>query len=303
MRRVLVAIVVLIVSLFLAVPSFAAMVDLLTAGAVGRLNGAWWFSYTEGSGTGTFDSFLQIGEDPNDLPKKENIWEWGYNSQWGKTADNPEAGTSANFNRVLQWPNIPMFAHYTLPSGYVTRGPWLEFQLDINELMAGTDSYLSIDDLEIWVSDLADLGDPDNPARTYANWSAAGTTDKIYDFLPGDWVATDVAAYSSGSGVADVTILVPWQWFKDWIDENNVTNPYIYFVSEMGHYTGTYQGISTWGASDGFDEWGHRSAPFDSFEENPIVPEPGTFGLMGLGVLGLLAALRRRKAGAGVQQS
>ena len=56
-------------------------------------------------------------------------------------------------------------------------------------------------------------------------------------------------------------------------------------------------GIIQWGAASSGSVNGTTALPVDAFTVNitatPIIPEPGTFGLVALGVLGLLLKRRR----------
>jgi hypothetical protein len=279
--------------------------NLVLPNSWGTIDSAYWNTNSNGSGTGGFRPFLQLG-DNNDAGYSET----GYNSNYQTTSqDNPEVGNPANFNHLVQWPFISMLNGPTV-GGTVRSGWWVELQLDINENSGGAggtnDAYLSIDDLEVWLSDRADLGNPADASLYYSNWgndttypALYGKTDKIYDTSAFGWIATDYRSYSSGSGICDIQVLLPWQRFANWIAANNVQNPYIYVKTTLGATTETFDpdgagampAVTNWTTSDGFEEWGFR----DPYTYKDI-PEPGTMALFGLGLLGMAAARRRRAA-------
>lgn len=152
----------------------------------------------------------------------------------------------------------------------VTNGgtPYREFLLDINQ---DVNPFLSLDKVEIYLETTGDLlGHPD------PNFSAP-----IYDLDAGgdNWVKLDYALNTGtgGSGAGDMLLFVPDSVFTGADNYVEGGNNYIYLYSRLG---------DNFSARDGFEEWAYGV-------DGPIIPEPATVLLLGLGALALL---RRRRA-------
>lgn len=288
MHRVLHVVLFAFVLLAVCQSAFAAIMDLTATGLTGTSNGAIFAALSSGSGTGQYRSFLQVG----DTKKDPDLIEKAYNSAYQVTADNPECGTSAQFNRLLQWPHLPAIEN---PLG--REGWYIEFIGDANEVSGNPSGYISLDKFEVWLSPFADLG---ATGKYYADWGNLTNTTRIYSMAAGDWAAIDYNL-SSGSGSGDIAVYVPWLNFRSYVWHSGVTAPYVYIYTQFGGQTGSYTvassptPVSNWTSSDGGEEWAHREEPFTIKDVPPQIPEPGTASLMGLGLLALVA-LRRRKA-------
>lgn len=279
--------------------AFAGMLlDLTNHDLYGSINGAWFVELDEKStGSGVYDAFLQLQESNKDA----DTYELGYNSDYGPTTDNPELGATNQHNHTVLWSAVPLVRNPTNPLGTImTYGWFAEFRSDINELTAQDNRYLSMDKLEIWVSQYGDLGG--TSAKYYSQWSSLAKTTKIWDF--GATPAYDGVAMNygleTGSGSGDMAAYIPYHLFQNWITANGVANPYIYLYTRYGAYVGTqtvwndgtkqYVSNSNWGPSDGFDEWGIDAAGWHG-----AIPEPSTYALFAMGLLSLIW-LRRRTA-------
>jgi hypothetical protein len=228
---------VLALGLLLATSASATTVDLTPGpGSSGTVNGALFeFDKEQPAGTGVLNSFLRI---------QKNNTEQGYNTS------NPafpfdEVPPPDVFTRDLQFGELQQIG-----------GDYL-FVLDINEAIGGTQSLLSLDKLQIYISGTASqnttvLGD-------------LGTL--IYDLDAGeDSVVLLDYANAPGSGVSDMLMTLPASVFA-----GVSASDYVILYSAFGDVDKS---------GDGFEEWAH------------VVPEPGTGLLLGLSLLGL--AWRRR---------
>ncbi len=131
-----------------------------------------------------------------------------------------------------------------------------EFCLDLNE----SEKNISLDELKIHIESSANLtGYP-------SIFSAA-----IYDLDAGgdNWVKMDYSL-NSGSGHGDIAVLVPSILF------GTDTSKYVYLYSKLGVNQAT---------DNGFEEWGVGA------NAEPIIPEPATILLLGLGAM----ILRRKR--------
>ena len=137
--------------------------------------------------------------------------------------------------------------------------PYREFFLDINQQKKpnGTDNefLISLDQLKIYLSSTE--WDP-NPTDI----SLLGT--KIYDLGSNDIILD--YRLEPGSGQADMSALIPDSLFTG-------NNPYVYLYSQFG---------SIYPNNDGFEEWAVRKSG------TPVIPEPASLSLLGLGLLSLL---------------
>ena len=94
----------------------------------------------------------------------------------------------------------------------------------------------------------------------------------IYDMnAPGEdnWVLLDYSL-NAGSGAGDMLAFIPDSFFMD--EFGVYLNDYVYLYSRFGE---------NFPANAGFEEWAHGVG-------EPIIPEPATILLLGLGGLALL---------------
>lgn len=262
MSRLLLVLGVAVALVATAVPGMADTVDLTTDGSSGTLNGAIFEQFTFGSsGTGTIDAFLRFGGEPDDVT----------------------AGVNTQGTLLFQTQNSPrdVVSYTVLP--LVNKGGVMhrEFTFDINEFQSSpggiAQSYLSLDTVEIWISD-------SNSLTTYAGGVLTGAT-KIYDMDAGgdNTVLLDSALSGSGDGKFDMLLYVQDSLFSG-------ATPYVYIYSEVGG-VGTVS-MRNYADGDGKQEWGYMVESDDPMDP---VPEPTTILLLGAGVGGLAARRRRQR--------
>jgi len=141
-----------------------------------------------------------------------------------------------------------------------------EFLLDINQ--NATHNILSVDEVEIYLEATDSLSGYPGCFSTYpAIYDLDAGVDN-YIKLNDDWGA--------GSGKGDMLLFVPDGLFTNAANYNPTGNNYIYLYSRFG---------DSINGADGFEEWAIGSG-------GPIIPEPATIVLMGLGAL----LLRKRQA-------
>lgn len=135
-----------------------------------------------------------------------------------------------------------------------------EFLLDINQNVTST--LLSIDKIHIFLE----------TTDTLSGYPGVFST-AIYDLDAGEdnYVKLD-DSFGAGSGKGDMLLFVPDSAFTGAANYNPAGNNYIYLYSMFG---------ATIDGSNGFEEWAIGSG-------GPIIPEPTTICLLGLGALGLL---------------
>jgi len=222
-----------------SVNALATVIDLTTDGSSGVLNGALFVQYssTIPTGTGNFDSFLRIG---------------GTGVEKGYNTDGP-----------LQWDTkAGLWTHSlplsSIPTMQIAGTVYREFALDANQ--TGTSSLLSLDELVIHVEGSSVL----------TNYPT-GFSPPVYEMGSGNGVVLDNNLASSGSGRADILVLVPSGLL------GNDETKFVYLYTSFG---------SRHVSNDGYEEWGVSTA-------EPFLPEPATLAMLALG--GLVVLLRRRR--------
>jgi hypothetical protein len=242
------------ICLFAASGAPATMLDLTTAGSSGMINEARYFQFTAtGGGSGNIDSFVRYQAANQAVTQ-------GYNTDGAFQFDEKPGA----FTHSILKNDVPLVQF----GGVAYR----EFLFDINE-SGGNQSPLSLDELQIYVSDVGDLDDPDFPFSD-------SVAKRIYDMdddLEDSHVELDAALSGPGSGQLDMILLVPDTFFVD----DFGTNPNLYLYSLVGAQGGFLDN------SSGFEEWAFST-------EGGIIPEPSTALLAGLGLLALSGYAARR---------
>lgn len=160
---------------------------------------------------------------------------------------------SATFNHSLLLSDVPILAD--------DGTDYREFLLDIDQ----SSQFISLDKVEIYLEATADIG-------LYPN----NFTTLVYD-LDADqdnWVKLDYSI-NAGSGAGDMLLYVPDSLFMD--EFGVYLNDYVYLYSMFG------VNIS---ANNGFEEWARGIG-------GPVIPEPATLLVLGLGSLAVLGRKRR----------
>jgi len=262
--------------------------DLTTDGSSVLVDGAYLFQVTTttATGTGIFNTFLRQqdvngGSDPSGATQAA-----GFNSESLQNPMKLELDQSQTFflRGDASSGSTKILATSTVNN---VAGSFFSFGLDINEPNSSIQDYLSIDELELWVS-----SSPINNPTGYTSLTGSGAT-KIYEL---DTTTRDVTVLgravpsSSGSGKADYSFLVPQSKFTSVSGWNGTW--YVYLWSMVGG-VGTLGGLD-YGENSGFEEWGTVSGA--TYNVPPPVPEAGTWAAAGFG-LALVGQgwLRRRQ--------
>jgi len=246
----------LAVALALPVAGSGTAVDLTTTGASATVNGALveQSNFSGSTGTGVFDAFVRI--------QKDGV-EQGYNTS-GRPTQYDE-NSSPQFTRNLPLNEVPLVK----VGGTLYR----EFRLDINEVAGQPEGLLSVDRIRLFVSPTASIKNADPNSSTFGQsdgtflaWDLDGAGDVYlkldYNLAP-------------GSGNGDLRLLVPNASFGTagtTCQYNGVGGTpcgfYVYLYSKMGE---------EFSASDGFEEWSVRKAPFVTVSKTATTSFTRTF--------------------------
>jgi len=271
-------------------------------------------------GTGVLNPFVRIQETANGSTLKSNGIEAGFNTgasvkntgiKTGTLLDDHDNGNT-NWNHAIQLGDLCKVT--------VNGIDYYQFSLDINEQGNTTNSGLSLDEFKLFYANSGTISGftGANDTSGYSNFALnSGTLAYNMDAGPGGdaSILMDYNNFSgSGKGI-DLQALVPVSNFA-----GASANSFIYLYSKFGA-TGktclnpnkntdsacltpdgtsgpgksispasspTKAGSLTMLADAGFEEWSTAC-----YKQGCTVPEPHTFALMGLGILGLLFTRRR----------
>ena len=224
----------------------SAFIDLTADEAQVTHNDAIFTQGGLGAGTGNFDPYLTLS------PGGSTPTEAGYN-----VCSEPVFGFN---NADIDCPD-PEFDEQTggdrthellvssIPVVEASGGLYREFHLDSND--AGSDPWMAITAIQLYLE-----SDPD---LTFAEFTATG--DLIWD-LDGDGGQTilmNTQSLESGSGVSDISILIPNDLFPaDCFYGSTECETFLYFYTEAGdpelELGGNHAG-KNWNTTAGFEEW------------------------------------------------
>ena len=252
----------------------ADMLDLSSAGASGWLNGAFFEQISpQTTGTGVIRPFVQISSN--------QAVAHAYNTTVNNTLD---VGPSDIFNHELFLSEVPLTL---VPTMNVNGELYRMFLLDINEPKNGEARLLSLDEVQIWLSDT-----PNQGVETFAGGSATANTGDLLDLAdaalvyqldsnltqgnPDNWVLLDYAL-NEGQGSGDMFMYIPDSLF------DSSAGDYVYLYSRFGE---------NYANDSGFEEWAVLAE-----KGGQVVPEPASFLLLGTGLAVLIVSRKKPAAG------
>ncbi len=231
--------------LSLAIPTtMAAEYDFTTFNASAIINDAVFLNArsTGSSGTGNYNPFLRISASPLCVVQ-------GFNSDGTGGGQDPELQfqEDASWTSSLLLSDVPVVPYDPDGAGPLPTTLYREFRCDINQAGSGTDKWITLDEVEIYTTDLG----PTLWEYPYesAAWDTA--TNLIWELDDGanNYLILNYDL-APGSGGDDLYLYVPDDLFE----------PYCYYKqSDCTTYVALYArygGDSTYCNNDGFEEWG-----------------------------------------------
>jgi hypothetical protein len=228
------------------------------------------------TGTGVIDSFLRV---------QQKGAEEGFNTSArpmlcdGRTCDDK---TDPNFTRDLLSASVPIVN--------INGTDYRAFYLDINEPANSGPNYLTLDQVEIYVSNSAGLTTHISGSPGYGTLTGA---TKVYDMETGsgdNWVNLDYLLVGGGSGYGDMVLYIP-----DSVAFQS--NQYVYLYSEFGcggaFVASLSCGNKKYASQAGFEEWWVPGS--NTTTGTSTVPEPASLLLCGTGLLFVAKRYRLRR--------
>jgi hypothetical protein len=200
-----------------------------------------------GAGTGNFDPYLTLA------PGGNVDTESGYNICDEAGCPDPQFDEQTGGDRTHE------LLASAIPVTQVGSTLYRQFFLDSND--AGSDPYMSIEVIKLFLDNQKNLTDYDPLAETFGN-DAGTTAAKVWDLDgAGDQtILMNTQGLESGSGVSDMSVLVPNSLFPASCAYGSLTcTTYVIFYTEAGG--GGIIGDRDYNTTAGFEEWKIENRP------------------------------------------
>jgi hypothetical protein len=218
-----------------------------TEGQTEEINGALFIGFFPDTptGTGNFDPFLRISQSNFDIVQ-------GFNTNAAPQFQEDDTWTSAQ--------NISEIPVIAFEYGGEIR-LYRELQLDINQNAGGDGKFLSLDVIEIYITEDPSLTGYDPTTKFGANATLVYDMDELED----NWLKFDYTN-NNGSGKRDLKMLIPNEWlttdsrciYQGPVPEGSPPSDCPYYFVMYNKFGVNYVN------NDGFEEWGSEIYPVAS---------------------------------------
>ena len=256
------------------------VINLTTDNTIITHDGAVYAQGGVGAGTGTFDPFLTLSESPPS-PAEQAGTQDGYNQCDDVGCPDERGDAPFYYDQFFGGGRTHELLVSAIPTLEYNNVLYREFSLDAND--QGADTWMSIDEIKIFVDTQVGLSLYNDGTELFGNDTAV-LADKIFDMDAGgnQTILVVSQGLESGSGVSDVTVLVPDSAFPAGCEYGSTTcDLYLYFWTTMGHFDGGNEGVDCngrdaglgtcdWNVTAGFEEWRIRFLPVVNIDKTAV---------------------------------
>jgi hypothetical protein len=222
-------------------------------------NGSLFVQGGVGAGTGNFDPFVTANPGGNTSPEE------------AVTVCTAPGCPSPYFHTHTGGGRTHEILLSAIPEIEIDGALYREFSLDAND--TGSDDFMSIDDIHILLDEQVDLAGYDPATKTFTG-EDGDSANLVYELdMP---ILMRSQTFTPGSGVSDITVLVPTEEFVSLTDcsyGSSDCDQWVYFYFKAGAYDGSV-GVPTgledadWSVTGGFEEWRTRLVPVVDVEKD-----------------------------------
>jgi len=231
-----------------AMTALAAEYFINSEGQTEEINGALFVGFFPDTptGTGNFDPFLRISQSNLNIVK-------GFN-----TDAEPQFQEDDTWTTAQNISEIPVVA-YEYPEGTIRL--YRELQLDINQNAGGDGRFLSLDVIEVYITEDPNLTGYDPIDKFGTNATLVYDMDELED----NWLKFDYTN-NNGSGKRDMKMLIPNEWltedprcaYQGPVPDGSPPSDCPYYFVMYNEFGANYDN------NDGFEEWGNEIYPVAS---------------------------------------
>ena len=247
-----------------------SVIDLTIANEIVEHQDAVFIQGGLGAGTGNFDPFLTVKPSAQS-PSSQDGTEDGYNQCDDALCPDDSNDSPFFFDQFFGGGRTHELLVSAVPIIEFEGSFYREFSLDAND--EGADSFMSVDDIRIFLDDQDDLDNFDPGTNLFGNDTGTAAS-KVFDLdMP---ILLETQTLEPGSGVSDITVLLPVDIFPEECFYGSLDcDTFLIFYAESGH-AGTIDDRN-YDVTAGFEEWRIQLLPVVNVEKTADVSLTRTF--------------------------
>jgi hypothetical protein len=248
-----------------------SVIDLTIANEIVEHQDAVFIQGGIGAGTGNFDPFLTVKPSPQSPTPAQDGTEDGYNQCDDALCPDDSNDSPFYFDQFFGGGRTHELLVSAVPVIEFDGSFYREFSLDAND--EGADSFMSVDDIRIFLDDQDNL-DNFNPGTNLFGNDTGTAASKVFDLdMP---ILLETQTLEPGSGVSDITVLLPVDIFPDECYYGSLDcDTFLIFYTESGHEGAI--GDRNYDVTAGFEEWRIQLLPVVNVEKTADVSLTRTF--------------------------